>query len=71
MASVQSGRSCEAQYNLTKSLDERKQTDVILLNFSKAFGRVSLTIITVILWYSRWHFILEIFLLEDFSKLAL
>ena len=39
------GRSCETQLlntinDLTKNLDESKQTDVILLDFSKAFDRV-------------------------------
>ena len=39
------GRSCETQLlntinDLTKNLDERKQTDVILLDFIKAFDRV-------------------------------
>ena len=40
-----SGRSCETQLlntinDLTKNLNERHQTDVILLDFSKAFDRV-------------------------------
>ena len=38
-------RSCETQLiltvnDLTKSLDDRKQTDIVLLDFSKAFDKV-------------------------------
>ena len=41
-----SGRSCETQllitiYDLAQNLNNRKQTDVILLDFTKAFNKVS------------------------------
>ena len=41
----QSGRSCETQLlnttdDLAKNLDDRKQTEVILLDFTKAFDKV-------------------------------
>ena len=51
-----SGRSCETQLlntidDLAKNLDDRKQTDVILLDFSKAFNKV--TVFSTLLYRNR------------------
>ena len=72
-----SGRSCEIQLlntidDLAKNLNDRKQTDVILLDFSKAFNKAH-TIVFVLNFHIMAfvvspYFGLKIFLLGDHNK---